>query len=150
MKPILVLAALLCSVLPTFAQSGKVYTNADLTSQPVTWTRTVTAEELAGLKARQFVPPPATPGPTAFVLGSSERLGPMPPPYYVSTSAIADDLWRDPVLAYHLQHPLEAAYGLSVQLSGGPHGHAWPRVSAPAPARTITTGTPPATGRRVR
>jgi len=110
MKPILVGFVLLCTTSPVLAQSAKVYTNADLTSHPVTWSRTVTPEEWAGLQARQFVAP-LPPGPSVFVLGASERLGPMPPAYYVSPSSYADDLWRDPVTAYAVQHPIEAAYG---------------------------------------
>lgn len=46
MKPILVLAALLCAVVPTFAQSTKVYTNADV-GHPLSPNRgTVSAEQL--------------------------------------------------------------------------------------------------------
>jgi hypothetical protein len=53
MKTIPILVALVLTALPATAQS-RVYTNADLTSGAVTWTRTVTAEELRGLEARQF------------------------------------------------------------------------------------------------
>lgn len=53
MRTITVLVVLLTAA-PGFAQS-RLYTNADLTAHPVTqWTQTVTPEQLAGLKAREF------------------------------------------------------------------------------------------------
>jgi hypothetical protein len=155
MKPILVLAALLCAGSPVAAQSTKVYTNADLTSRPVTWTRTVTAAELAGLQARQFVAP-LPPGPSVFVLDASERLAPMPPSYYGSPSNYADDLWRDPVTAYAVQHPIEAAYGfrhafgstVSQTSQTGSRGGTG-RTPSAAPTPTVTA-TAASAGRRVR
>jgi hypothetical protein len=60
MKTITVLVGLVLTALPAVAQS-KVYTNRDLTPTSVTWTRTVTPEELAGLKAREYVYVPKRP-----------------------------------------------------------------------------------------
>lgn len=59
-KP-LVLVVVLCAPLPAVAQSSKVYTNADLSSRPVTFTRAVTPDEWAGIVSRQFIPPTAVP-----------------------------------------------------------------------------------------
>jgi len=68
MKRITLLVGLLLSTSPVGAQS-RVYTNADLTSKPVTtWTRTVTAEELAGLKAREFHLPSLPPAPDVMIV----------------------------------------------------------------------------------
>ena len=73
---LLPLAALLLTTSPVFAQS-RVYTNADLTSNPVTWTRTVTPEEWQGLADRQFVPPPPKSyGPVSIGIYSSPTAGP--------------------------------------------------------------------------
>lgn len=110
MKTITLCVVVLCTALPAAAQS-RLYTNADLSSKPVTPTRTVTAAELAGLKAREFVWVPSVPaGPRVFVLPASERasFAPFPPRFD------PDDLWRDPVTAFRIQHPIEAAYGLGI------------------------------------
>ncbi len=58
---LLPLTALLLAASPAFAQSSRVYTNADLGHSSVTWTRSVTPEELAGLTDRQFVYIPPRP-----------------------------------------------------------------------------------------
>jgi hypothetical protein len=68
MKTILTLAALLCAALPAAAQSAKVYTNDDLGKRTVAWSRTVTDQELAGLKAREFVYVPTRPAEARVVI----------------------------------------------------------------------------------
>lgn len=65
---ILPLITVLLVAAPAFAQS-RVYTNADLTAHPVTqWSRSVTAEELAGLKAREFHLPTRRPAPDVLIV----------------------------------------------------------------------------------
>lgn len=60
MTRLLPLLLVVVSVAPAAAQS-RLYTNADLEKKPLaTWSRTVTAEELAGLKAREFHLPTRT------------------------------------------------------------------------------------------
>src|SRR5579862_685862 len=62
---------------PAFGQS-RVYTNADLGK--IERTHTATEEELAGLRAHQFVLVPERPaGPDVIVLGSSTADGPFGP-----------------------------------------------------------------------
>jgi len=81
MKTIAILVGLLLVTAPAIAQS-RVYTNQDLTPTPVTtWTRTVTAAELAGLEARQFRLPPAVPadGPRVVILQDTPRFAPFEP-----------------------------------------------------------------------
>lgn len=94
MRTIAILAGLLCSALPTAAQS-QLYTNADLGK--VARTRTVTPEELRGLEARQFVYVPTAPGPRAVILRSAPADGPFgkfPPP--VPDRRLDGSLWTDP------------------------------------------------------
>lgn len=88
MKPITLLVALLTAA-PVCAQS-RVYTNADLTAHPSTWTRTVTPEELAGLKAREFQLP-------ARALPPDNRAVPYDPNWPFTTStldAIAEPFFK--------------------------------------------------------
>jgi len=70
--------AFLLLALPAFAQS-RVYTNADLDKIPRT--RTVTEEELAALRANQFVAVPERSGPVGIILGGSTHEGPFGPFY---------------------------------------------------------------------
>jgi len=133
MRMITVLVALLCSVLPASAQSqvSKVYSNADVGKPAVTWTRTVTPEEWQGIVAREFRLPLAVPDEArAFVIPSSRGNDVLPalPP---SASAYADRLWTDPFLAFQLQHPIEAAFGLTPFLFGSNGHHARHPVEAP-------------------
>jgi hypothetical protein len=75
------LVGILCAALPAAAQS-RVYTNADLTTHPVTsWTRTVTAAELASLREHQtqVAAPRSTDAPVI-------RLTPEPQPVPPTTS----------------------------------------------------------------
>ena len=156
MKPILALVALACTASPVVAQTSKVYTNADLSSKPVTWSRTVTPEELAGLAARQFVAPPETPGASVFIAPwSGDRPGFLPDNNAIvmaGTSSYADDLWRDPVTAYAVQHPIEAVYGVSYRSSVRPFSSRPAAVTVP----TVRPPTPPivttaaGAGRRAR
>jgi hypothetical protein len=154
MRIFLIPVALLCSVLPTFAQSSKVYTNADLSAKPVTFSRTVTVEEWSGIAARAFRPLPELPAEArAYVLpysGDRDFLPRLPP----SPTSVIDSWWSDPILAYQLQHPIEAAYGYAFPSHGFSQHNALQRVAAPSqpvvtmPA-TITTQ-PGGAGRRVR
>jgi hypothetical protein len=147
MRPITVLAALLCTASPVVAQS-RVYTNADLTSKPVTWSRTVTPEEWRGLVSREFWPLPDYPDEAvAYVIPSSPTSDvlPAPPP---STSSYADSWWSDPVLAFQLQHPIEAATAVwSHGFSRASRRHvessfisSAPTISAPPARPSVTTG----------
>lgn len=78
MRLITLLVALLTAA-PVFAQGSRLYTNADLGKKSIAWTRTVTAEELHGLEARQFKLPPALPdGPTVIILSNREEPQPLP------------------------------------------------------------------------
>jgi hypothetical protein len=82
---LLPLLVVLLTSAPVVAQEARVYTNADLGRQTVTWQRTVTAEEWAGLEARQFRLPPSLPdGPTVVVVPSASwpslETGPVPWP----------------------------------------------------------------------
>lgn len=158
MKPILVAAVLLASALPAVAQSSKVYTNADLTSKPVTWSRTVTPEELAGLQARAFSAP-LPPGPTVYVAPWAGD-GPSGFPADHNERLMAgsrasfdpDDLWRDPVTAFAVQHPIEAAYGFRHAYGASSTRPASVRPSTPRatpPTPPIMTS-PASAGRRVR
>lgn len=71
-------ALVLLTAVPASAQS-RVYTNADLTSRPVTaWTVRVTPEELESLRQHQYHAPPTVrdDGPRVYVMGSSPTAGP--------------------------------------------------------------------------
>lgn len=76
---LLPVALVLLAAAPVGAQT-RVYTNADLTSHPVTtWTRRVTAEELESLRKHQYQAPPAPApewGPIITVVRSSPTAGP--------------------------------------------------------------------------
>jgi hypothetical protein len=73
----LVIACLLIAA-PAVAQT-RVYTNADL-GKPLTWARSPTPEELASLRARQFVPPPQIPErPSLRVIDGDPTHGPFGP-----------------------------------------------------------------------
>lgn len=137
--------ALLCAVLPTAAQSS-VYSNADLGKPSVTFSRTVTPEEWSGITARAFKPIPELPAEArAFLIPystSRDVLPPLPP----SPTALLDSSWSDPVLAYQLQHPIEAAYGYAFPSHAFSQGNALQRVADPPsppiavpPIQTITT-----------
>jgi hypothetical protein len=94
MKTITLLVGLVCTALPAAAQS-KVYTNADLGT--VHRTRTVTAAELAGLAARQFVFVPARPPAPVVVIGRDVAAGPFgafAPP--LPDRRLDGSLWTDP------------------------------------------------------
>ena len=134
MRTLIALAALLCTPSLAFAQS-KVYTNADLDHPQVTWTRSVTPEEWAGLQARQtIVPPPDLGGPRVYVLPYSGEMRVQPATntlVMAGSGSSADDLWRDPVTAYAIQHPIEAAYGTSYRGARGFHHASGRSVIAP-------------------
>jgi len=94
MKAILVLVGLFCAALPAAAQS-RLYTNADLGT--VKRTRTMTAADLAGLKAREFVYMPTAPGPRVVTLRSDPTDGPFgkfAPP--IPDRRLDGSLWTDP------------------------------------------------------
>jgi hypothetical protein len=100
MKLIPVVVSLLAIAAPAAAQS-RLYTNADLVTGPVTWTRTVTPEELQGLIARQFVYVPRQPsGPFVGVVGSSPTAGPFgefrpfPVPTRLDGTSYPDPPWQ--------------------------------------------------------
>jgi len=146
MRIILIVAALLCAVVPTSAQSPQVYTNADLTSKPVTWSRSVTAEEWRGLLSREFRPPAYPDRATVYVIPSSPASDMLPAPFPYRVSSSIDPWWSDPVLAYQLQHPMEAAYGYAFPSHAFSQGNALQRVADPPsppiavpPIQTITT-----------
>jgi len=105
MKTITVLVALLCTAVPAGAQS-KVYTNADLTTRPVTtWTRTVTPDELAGLKAREYVyVPERRTGPRVVILPNT----PLFPPFAATSEPT---------------RPLSEPWSMTTYLGHGHGGH---------------------------
>ena len=89
MRVITLLIVLVISA-PAFAQT-RLYTNADL-GKPITWTRTVTPEELAALAAHQYQapPPPRQTGPWLTILeydpswpflGPPAPIQPLAPPW---------------------------------------------------------------------
>jgi len=159
------LIAVLCAPLPAFAQTAKVYTNADLGQKTITWQRTVTPEEWSGIVARQFVPPPPIPvfGPSVYVLDWRGDALPAAPSMFGSSS-VADRLWSDPMSAFALQHPIEAAYGFqhdyTSSFSRRPRLHVpssdaqvvtpAARTTPAAPPRTVSNGAAASAGRRVR
>jgi hypothetical protein len=158
----LALVAALCAPLPAAAQSSRVYTNADLGQKTVTWQKTVTPEEWAGIVARRFIPPPPVPiwGPSVYVLPRTNDAISATPSVFGSSSS-ADALWSDPVTAYALQHPIEAADGFGhrgARVSRTPRADFQPPVpptvrvapresTPPAPAIVTTAAS---AGRRVR
>ena len=94
MKTVTVLVGLLCTALPAAAQS-RLYTNADLGT--VQRTHTMTAQELEGLKARQFVYVPARPAPRVHILRTEPSDGPFgkfAPP--IPDRRLDGSLWTDP------------------------------------------------------
>ena len=92
MIPPLVIACLLLAV-PVAAQT-RVYANADL-GQPLTWSHTPTPEELASLKARQFVAPPLVPdGPSLRVIDGDPTHGPFGPFELSVFTQPLDPNWR--------------------------------------------------------
>lgn len=102
MRPTLVLIALLIAA-PAFAQSGRIYTNADL-GHPlavVPDTRLTPADAAAILFPGQFVylPSTRTLGPQVYVVGSSSTAGPFgefppfPAPRRLDGSSYADPPW---------------------------------------------------------
>jgi len=81
MKTITVLVALLCTAWPVAAQS-RLYTNADVGRPLSSDRRTVTATELAGLKAREYVYVPDRrhePGPRVVILRDTPWFPPFAP-----------------------------------------------------------------------
>jgi hypothetical protein len=158
----LALIAVLCAPLPAVAQTAKVYTNADLGQKTVTWQHSVTPDEWAGIVARQFIPPPQVSpwGPSVYVSPWTSDAIPATPSMF-GGSSYADSLWSDPVSAYALQHPIEAAYGYRhsygasfnrsprafVRPRGTPSVTAAPRTTVPS-APIITHGA--TAGHRVR
>ena len=76
-----VVVALVALAAPVSAQS-RLYTNADLTPTPVaSWTRTVTADQLQGLRARAYVyvPPAPRAGPRVVILPNTPLFAPFEP-----------------------------------------------------------------------
>ena len=80
---VITLLVVLFTAAPVVAQESRLYTNADLTPNPVTaWTRTVTLAELASLASRQFALSPQLPGgPTVIFISLPDAPGftPFPP-----------------------------------------------------------------------
>ncbi len=111
MKTITVLVGLVLTAWPAAAQS-KVYTNQDLTPTAVTWTRTVTPEELAGLKAREYVYVPARPAEARVVILPNR-------PLFAPFAATSEPT-----------RPLSEPWSMTTYLRGG-HGHRGPVVSGP-------------------
>src|SRR5436190_13398963 len=81
--------ALLLLAVPAFGQS-RVYTNADLDKIPRT--RKVSDEELAALRANQFVAVPERSGPVGIILGGSTHEGPFGP-FYMPASGPLDPFY---------------------------------------------------------
>ena len=77
---VVTLLVVLLTAAPVVAQESRLYTNADLTPNPVTaWTRTVTLAELASLASRQFALSPQLPGgPTSSSSACPTRRGSRP------------------------------------------------------------------------
>lgn len=118
--------ALLFVSVPVCGQS-RVYTNADL-GQPIQRTRTVTLEELASLRANQFVAPPQIPdGPSVLILGSNATDGPFGP-LHLSPIEPLDRSWR-------FRTPIGRGYGAAFGIfPSGPFSRD-SRVSEPIHSR---------------
>jgi hypothetical protein len=115
--------AFLLLAVPAFGQS-RVYTNADLDKIPRT--RKVTEEELASLRANQFVAvPERTGGPVGIILHSSTHEGPFGP-FYMPVSGPLDPY-------YYGNHPYGGCCGWDHVYSRGPVRVTVPNLSAPAP-----------------
>jgi hypothetical protein len=138
------LVAVLFAPLPVFAQSPRVYTNADLGQKAVTWQRTVTSEEWAGIVERRFIPPPEMPvwGPSVYVIPWAGDAIPATPSIFGSSS-YADSLWRDPVSAYALEHPIEAAYGYRHRYGSGFNRSPRSHVTTSDQSATRSAAAPP-------
>jgi hypothetical protein len=112
---------------PVVAQD-RVYTNADL-GKPIVRTATVTPEQLATLKAREFQAPPAYHGPIVIVVPSSATAGP-----FGEIAPLSPTAPLSPQAYYDLVPPPMFAWPYGY-VSGfpQPHGHA-PHVVTPPPA----------------
>jgi hypothetical protein len=137
MKTITLLVGLVCTTLPAAAQS-KVYTNADLGT--VHRTRTVTAAELEGLAARQFVFVPSRPPAPVVVIGRDVAAGPFgafAPP--LPERRLDGSLWTDP--------PWEqfAYVGYPSHVHGALNPRTGPRRSN---SRPVTSGSAPSPSSR--
>jgi hypothetical protein len=142
----LVIACLLLAA-PVAAQT-RVYTNADL-GKPITWSQTPTAEELASLKARQFVAPPFIPDrPSLRVIDGDPTHGPFGPFELSAFTQPLDPNWRQDTWGYWgggfpgWDPPDRLFRGNQSFLNGGRFGHRqWPAAGnraftrSDAPAR---------------
>jgi hypothetical protein len=99
MRTLIVAIVVIFAAVPATAQS-RLYTNADLAQTPVTFSRTVPAEELRGFLARQFVYVPTSrrwTDPTIVVIGSAPSDGPFgafAPP--IPDRRLDGSAWSDP------------------------------------------------------
>ena len=118
--------ALLLLAVPASAQS-RVYTNADLDRIPRT--RTVTAEELAALRANQFVAVPERSGPVGIILGGSTHEGPFGP-FYMPLSGPLDPY-------YYGSQPYGGCCAWEHHYPRGPVRVVVPNLSYPGPV-TVT------------
>jgi hypothetical protein len=114
--------AFLLLALPAFAQS-RVYTNADLDKIPRT--RTVTEEELAALRANQFVAVPERSGPVGIILGGSTHEGPFGP-FYMPVNGPLDPY-------YYGSQPYGACCAWDHYYTRGPVRVTVPNLSYPVP-----------------
>jgi hypothetical protein len=107
---ILPLITLLLVATPAFAQT-RIYTNADLGQHPVTWTRTVTPAELAGLEARQFHLPSLPPAPDVMIVPHDPNW-----PFQTSTlDAINTPLFQPWYMSAYVGRGYGGGYGRSVR-----------------------------------
>jgi len=110
MRTILLAVAVLLTAAPVCAQV-RTYTNADLSPHPVTWVRSVTAEELAGLQTRAFQLPGRWPlEPTVIVIGERIEPQPLPPTRPLSdpwsmTAYVGRSPWRSSVPVVTIGQP---------------------------------------------
>lgn len=133
-----VVAGVLFLALPAAAQS-RVYTNADLSSRAGTLSPPRTPEDAVRiLKASRSIVDRTEAGTFAIDPGGPrvdilphDRYWPFDGPPPRVRPSVADGWWGDPVSAYALQHPIEAAYGVS-----------WPRRAARPPAPRLTRPVP--------
>lgn len=118
---LITLLVVLLSTAPIGAQS-RLYTNADLGTKPVVWSRTVTPEELRGLEARQFVLP--APRPT---IGPWVTIVPHDPNWPFRTSTL-DDIGKPLAELWSMTTYVGRSYA-----SSGRSGASHVRPSAPRP-----------------
>ncbi len=150
MRTITVLVGLLLSTSQAWAQS-RVYTNADLSAHPVTtWSRSVTADELAGLEARQFQGSPVQEwGPQVVILDSQATDGPFGAfPAFIPSGVAPGGVSFETVGPIYGGYGYGSGYGYGYGIgrSFGTHGRAHDRRPAGVP-RVADRPRPVAPGR---